>query len=340
MNIKAVYVEITNICNLNCKTCFNRSGLNKNTKEIQKSHLKKIIELSAPFGLSRFLISGGEPTMHSDFEKILDLIDEYPSLSFGIVTNGTNHNNKLIEYLNTRSNFTLQISLDGSNEEQNSKTRGVGHFKKSLDFAKKIHNKSANPLLKMVISQSNYNDIETFYELALSVGFTPEFAFIFKSGNGADGWEEKAISPQQKLKALKLIDSLNNKYNAKAVLPLCNGKCPLIKGTDSLSLCVKSDGSLQPCQMLYNDKYTLGNIYSFDCEIFSSNLNNIIAIAQKRYHTDYGCEKCILNGYCGKGCMGAASQLNNDPITSDGDCEYRKLQLIAYQIRDIFDIKI
>lgn len=335
MNVKSVYVETTNICNLNCKTCYNRSGLNKEKREISKDQLEKIIQLFLPFGLSRFLISGGEPVLHSEFEKILDLIDEYPNLSFGIVTNGTNHNCKLIEYLNTRPNFTLQVSLDGSNEEQNSKTRGGGNFEKALAFAKKINNTSTNPLLKMVISQNNYDDIENFYKLALSINFTPEFAFIFKSGNGANAWEDKTVSPQQKLKALNLIDALNKKHNAQALLPFCTGKCPFTKGTDNLSLCVKSDGSIQPCQMLYQEKYTLGNVFSFDPDSFYSRLDSIVAIAQKRYRSDYGCEKCMLNGYCGRGCMGAAANLNDDPYTSDGDCEFRKLQLIAHQMRSV-----
>ena len=99
MNIKTVCVEITNQCNLNCATCFNRSGLNRNKLELSFDQIENTLNLFLPFGLQRFLISGGEPTLHSEFEKILDLIDKYPKITFGIVTNGTNHNKKLIEYL-------------------------------------------------------------------------------------------------------------------------------------------------------------------------------------------------------------------------------------------------
>ena len=335
MNVKSVYVETTNLCNLDCKTCYNRSGLNKVRQEIAKEQVEQIINLFIPLGLSRFLISGGEPTLHSGFENILDLVDKYPALSFGIVTNGTYPNEKLIHMLNTRANFTLQISLDGSNEEQNRKTRGEGNFEKALAFAKRIDNKSARPLLKMVISQNNYEDIEDFYRLALSVGFTPEFAFIFKSGNGAKEWETKAVTPQQKLKALNLIDSLNKKYAAQALLPFCTSKCPFTTGLDQLALCVKSTGSIQPCQMLYGDAYSLGNVFSFNRSSFESRLHDIMMIAQKRYQGDYGCKKCMLNGYCGKGCVGAAVHLNEDPFTSDGDCEFRKLELISHQMRGV-----
>ena len=217
MNVKTIYVEITNQCNLNCQTCYNRSGLNKERKEISPSQLEQIIQLFIPLGLKRFLLSGGEPTLHTEFENILDFIDQYPELSFGIVTNATNHVPKLVEYLNTRPNLTLQVSLDGSNEEHNKKTRGSHHFTKSIEFIKMIQTPVTSPLLKMVISQNNYNDIEDFYKLALSVHFTPEFAFIFKSGNGSSCWQAKEISAQQKLRALKLIDALNQKYHTQAM---------------------------------------------------------------------------------------------------------------------------
>lgn len=335
MNVKTVYVETTNICNLNCRTCYNRSGLNKICKEISKEQLQDIINLFAPLGMSRFLISGGEPTLHSEFEKILDLIDKYPELSFGVVTNGTNHNEKLIHMLNTRKNLTLQMSVDGSNEEQNSKTRGNGNFEKAILFAKKITNPSVNPLLKMVISQNNYDDIENFYKLALSINFTPEFAFIYRSGNGANDWETKALTPQQKLKALNLIDSLNKRFEQNALLPVSTNKCPFTKGTEHLSLCIKVDGSIQPCQMLYHEKYSLGNAFSFDYASFKSKLNDIVMLAQQRYRSDYGCKKCLLNGHCGKGCMGMAAHLNDDALTNDGDCEFRKLQLISHQMRGV-----
>lgn len=335
MNVKTVYTEITNQCNLNCRTCYNRSGLNHEVKEVPKAQLEMILNLFLPFGLSRFLLSGGEPTLHSEFEQILDLIDKYPQISFGIVTNGTNHNPKLIEYLNTRPNFTLQISLDGSNEEQNSKTRGPGNFQKALEFAKKVQRNPSNPLLKMVVSQSNYTDIEDFYKLAVSLHFTPEIAFIFRSGNGLINWEEKALSPQQKIKALKLVDTLNKKYSTNALLPVCTSTCPFSKGSSNLSICIKTDGSIQPCQMLYNEKFSLGNVFSFDLNFFETQLQHVVETAQKRLLLDYGCKTCIFGGNCGKGCMGTAVQLHDDPLTSDGDCEFRKLQFIGYRMQNV-----
>lgn len=333
MRVKSAYFEITNRCNLNCKTCYNRSGVNTEKKEISKAQLQKAIDLLIPFGVRRILLSGGEPTVHTEFNEIMDLIDEYPELSFGIVTNGTVCNQKLIDWLNGKGNITLQISLDGSNEEQNSKTRGKGNFEKTLSFATQIHSLCEKPLLKMVISRSNFEDVENFYKLAVSIGFAPEFAFIYRSGNGADKWEDKQLTAQQKLQALRLIDKLNKEYNMSAFLPLCTTKCPYVESTEDLSLCIKTDGSMQPCQTLYSDEYSIGNIFHFDKDYTAQRINWLLDIAKKRYETDYNCNRCLLREDCGKGCLAMAVNLYNDPLANDGDCQFRKLQFIGYSLR-------
>lgn len=335
MNIKTVYVEITNQCNLNCSTCYNRSGLNTKRKELSLEQIEDIINIFIPYGLKRFLFSGGEPTLHSKFEKILDLVDKYPQITFGVVTNGTNPNKKLLEIINTRKNFILQISLDGSCEEVNFKTRGVGNFQKTVNFAKQVQNAEISPLLKMVISQHNYSDVENFCDLALSLRFTPELAFIYKSGNGSDRWDAKELTSMQKLKILKLAERINKEKNADIFLPVCTTKCPLGEGIEERSICIKVDGSIQPCQSLYSEKYTVGNVTEFDEKSFFDNMNNIVDLAKQRYTLNFGCEKCMLNDICGRGCMAEAVNLHDNPLADDGNCEYRKQQFININLKGV-----
>ena len=327
-------MEITNQCNLNCRTCYNRSGLNRERRELSRVQLEGMLNRFIPYGLERFLLSGGEPTLHSEFDSILDLVAAYPSISFGIVTNGTHTHPKLIELLNIRDNFTLQISLDGSNEEQNAKTRGSGHFAKAMAFAGHIHHPTRKPLLKMVVSQHNYDDVEAFYRLALSIGCIPEYAFIYRSGNGADAWDDKALTAQQKLKVLRLVDRLNREYHTQASLPVCTSGCPFVTGTfEDLSLCIKTDGSIQPCQMLYDGRFTLGNALALDIDRFAAGLDEVATLARQRQTADYGCSACLLREGCGRGCMAAAVNLHGDPLADDGDCQFRKVQFLGFDLK-------
>ena len=65
MRISKAYIEITNRCNLNCTTCYNRSGLNTVTREIGVTELERMITTFTAYGAKRILISGGEPTLLS-----------------------------------------------------------------------------------------------------------------------------------------------------------------------------------------------------------------------------------------------------------------------------------
>jgi len=339
MIIKSAYFEITNKCNLNCATCYNRSGLNAECVEISAAQLKNSIDILSKYGLKRVLISGGEPALHSEFIKILDLVNEYPKLSFGIVTNGTLHNQDLIDMLNEKNNFTLQISLDGSTEELNAKTRGAGNFNKTIEFARQINKQDNIPLMKSVLSQNNIDDVENFYRLAVSLNFIPEFAFITRRGNANEIWEELCLSSKQKIKVLKQIDSLNKECGKEAFLPLCTSGCPYASGEKQLNLCIKTDGAIQPCSPLYEPEHTLGNMFDFDEKYFLERILYISELAMKRESLDYHCGKCILKDECKKGCMAFAFILNGDVYANDEECDLRKMQFIGLDLGKTLKIK-
>lgn len=338
MNVTSVYVEITNQCNLNCRTCYNRSGLNRTREELSCEDLEQLIQLFLPLGLKHLSLSGGEPTLHSAFNKVLGLTERYPQLQFSLTTNGTTNSRPLIDRMAAASNLALQISLDGSCEEVNAKTRGAGNFSRVMDLIRSLPAKK-ECRLKMVISQDNDNDIEAFYRLAVSLGLLPEFAFLFRAGNGREQWEDRALSPRRKMAALRLIDRLNKEYRMEAALPLATDRCPYAEGLDKLSLCVKPDGSIQPCQMLYGSQYSLGNIRHFDLGDFGVQLDRLSELAKTRLATDYACAKCLLKGSCGKGCLATAVYLSDDPLADDGDCELRRLQFVGLQAAELFHLK-
>ncbi|MBO5306002.1 MAG: radical SAM protein [Clostridia bacterium] len=333
MNIKTVYSEITNRCNLNCATCYNRSGLNKVTREMTLEQIEQILAFGMRHGARRFLFSGGEPSLHSDFHGLLALLDRRPDLEFGFVTNGTVHDAVWIDFLNSHDNVTLQVSLDGADEESNRLTRGAGSFARAVEFVKKIHLPTQKPLLKMVISKNNLSRVEDFYRLAVTLGCMPEFAFIYRSGNGSDDWESKAPSAQEKLAVLKLVKRLNEEYGLDAYLPRCTVRCPFSAGAEQMSVCIKTNGRIQPCQALYGDAYSLGNVFDLCEDELLARTDALVELARARVGTDYGCEKCLLRAGCGKGCMAEAANLFGNPLADDGACLFRKLEFLDTYVK-------
>lgn len=332
MNVDTIYIEITNCCNLNCHTCYNRSGFNRTTVEMTPEQVETIYLRFRP---TRLLLSGGEPTLHSRFPEILKLADTYPSLSLGIVTNATTNSEPLLTALNTHDNITLQVSLDGASEESNRQTRGAGNFEKAMNFIRRIQDRHGQHRLKMVLSRVNSGDVEPFYRLAYTHGMQPEFAFIFRSGNAVDGWEDKSLDDTDKLRIFRQINLLNKQLGGNAFLPHCTVKCPYTTGLEHLSLCIKVDGSVQPCQSLYDACFSVGNVFKDGDDRIEASLQQIVDLARKRAVTDYGCERCLIKDTCSRGCMGAAALITGDPLGNDGECAYRKSLFLGHALKTI-----
>ncbi len=334
MRFKTVYTEITNRCNLNCMTCYNRSGLNRKTEEVSIEQIKQIMDICSEYGAKRFLFSGGEPSLHSRFNELLKLMDKNPQYSYGFVTNGTSNNSEWIDFLNSHENITVQISIDGSKEEINKLTRGEGNFEKVMNFISRLHLPGEKPLMKMVVSQKNIHDVDDFYRLAVSLKCMPEFAYIYRSGNGTEDWESKALSPQQKLSVLRKVKALNAEYNTDAYLPKCTVGCPYTKDSENMSVCIKVNGDIQPCQTLYDKKYSIGNIFNFNEAETLAKTEELSKLAKRRLYEDYGCKKCMLGKACGRGCLAEAVNNFGDPLAEDGNCVFRKLQFLDSFVKE------
>jgi len=331
MKISSAYIEITNICNLNCRSCYNRSGVLRELNEISLSDIKTIADkLVTRFQCNRISLSGGEPTLNTHFPEMLYLLTtEYSELKINVVTNGTILNDDLINAYNQNDNISIQVSLDGSNEDINSRTRGNGSFNKTLHFLSLLE-KAKKPIVKMVISQNNISDIKRFYEFVVSIGGVPEFDFIMNVGNASTVWKTMLLTAQQKLSALREISALNEKHKIEVPLPYCTSSCPLADSNAERSVLIKASGDVFPCQMLHNEKYKLGNILVDDKNIMKKSLAKITKKAQERIQKDYNCGKCLAKPFCKKGCMALSELENGDPLKNDGECDFRKIQLVGF----------
>ena len=107
--MKRVYLEITNACNLNCPFCTNEKGnrfLSYEQIDDYTSQIKSYCDYI-------YLHILGEPLLHPDFEKILNLLDE-KEFKLQLVTNGTLLN-KYPDLLSHKCLRKLSISIHSVN---------------------------------------------------------------------------------------------------------------------------------------------------------------------------------------------------------------------------------
>jgi len=125
-------ISPTKKCNLHCKSCYAASGADFKEK-LSWSVLTKIIEQAKEFwGMTFFVISGGEPLLYKDENKIiLDLYEKYPDSYFLMYTNGTLITEKVAKRMAKLGNVTPAISIEGMKKETDDR-RGKGVYGRIL----------------------------------------------------------------------------------------------------------------------------------------------------------------------------------------------------------------
>lgn len=115
---KKIYIEITNVCNLNCEFC----PVTKRTPQLMDiATFDKILADIKPFTDYIYLHVKGEPLLHPELDKFLSLSEDY-GLKVNLTTNGTlidKVKNKLLDKKALRQiNFSLH-SFDANEMDIN-----------------------------------------------------------------------------------------------------------------------------------------------------------------------------------------------------------------------------
>jgi len=103
------WIEITRRCNLRCPHCFVEGGLRRNS-ELSTARILRLLEEWADMGVFTVVITGGEPTMHSDFVEIARTAHAL-GFAVGIATNGMFLDEKLLSAL-PQDDFIISMSID------------------------------------------------------------------------------------------------------------------------------------------------------------------------------------------------------------------------------------
>lgn len=188
-----LYLEICSACNLKCKYCFEKDYI---PQFMDTDKLFNFANIIKPL-VDDIVITGGEPTLHPDFFKIVEHFPEYTSIV--ITTNGSFLNiNKIKELLAHHSNVKVQFSLDAIDHNFVDFVRGEGIYSKILNALYDLKEFSSQLSISSTLTLQTPEMIEAIYA----------FNIIEVCGRNASIQLIDGIILEQ-----SIIDSIVAKYN-------------------------------------------------------------------------------------------------------------------------------
>jgi MoaA/NifB/PqqE/SkfB family radical SAM enzyme len=155
-------------CNARCKMCSSWQHPSRPKEEISPEIMDKL-----PGGFTRLNITGGEPALRGDLDRIVDVL--YPKTkTLEISTNGY-FTDRIVDVIRDRKDIKVRVSIEGL-PELNDEIRGIKNgFDHGLRTLLRLKDLGAKDIgFAIVISDRNAGDLVDFFHLAKYLGV--EFA--------------------------------------------------------------------------------------------------------------------------------------------------------------------
>lgn len=308
VNVKNAYIHITDRCNLKCKGCYSEDE-RCDKKELSFNELTKVVSNLRPLNLENIIISGGEPMIRKDLDKILELIKtELKPDNLILITNGTVHNFDMLENIAPYVDV-LSVSLDTYSSDCKAFLREEKIFDRIMEFIDRAKELDITLSILPTINHKNVDYINEYTKLSKKLGTNISFSlFTVKP----DDENREFVLTTDDLK--KIVDYYRVNEIEVEDVPLkdcLEGKCNC--GTGEQLISVGTDGSLYPCHMLMEDEFKMGNLLEKDV------MSLLVHNAKRKYGVEVddmdGCKECEFKYLCGGGCR-ARAYLYTDKIAS------------------------
>lgn len=270
--LRTLFWESTLRCNLKCLHCGSDCKSIAATPDMPADDFLKVVDSIIPFVDPHNLlviISGGEPLMRADLEKVgIELYKrEFP---WGIVTNGLALSDHRLQSLRQAGLKTISVSIDGLEDEHNWLRGHRESYTMALGALRKI---SKCPELVWdaitCVNQRNLSSLPELKRRLIDAGVKDWRLFtIFPFGRAA-GIDELQLDPQQYHELMRFIIETREEGLINASY-CCEGFLGGYEGEvrDSFYGCAAGitvgsiliDGSISACTSI-RGKYHQGNIY-------------------------------------------------------------------------------
>src|SRR5687768_16946193 len=159
-SVKLIF-ELTNVCNFSCIHCIREEPEDGSFLSLELVE-KVLTEVQPYHNVNNIAFTGGEPTIHPDFEKIVQRVTNY-GYKFGFVTNGWLFSQKTFPQIKPYQDHLAAVtfSIDGSTKAtHDALRRRTGSFRRLMEAIAlcKFHDIPVH--INMVVTRLNRSELE------------------------------------------------------------------------------------------------------------------------------------------------------------------------------------
>jgi SynChlorMet cassette radical SAM/SPASM protein ScmF len=203
--LNQIYFYLTQGCNLACRHCWLAPKLDPGGDRypvLPVEAFETAIREARPLGLSGVKLTGGEPLLHPEIVRLLEIIRR-EELGLTIETNGVLCMPDLAAEIARSPNPFVSVSLDGADAVTHEWVRGIkGSFDLAVQGVRNLVAAGIRPQIIMSLMHGNVHQVEAVIRLAESLGASSvKFNVIQPTGRG-----EKIHAGTNGLEVAELID--------------------------------------------------------------------------------------------------------------------------------------
>jgi radical SAM protein with 4Fe4S-binding SPASM domain len=344
----AVYLHLTNDCNLKCPYCYNKGDrefkadlLKKGrfaptlTTEEYKALIARLIEL----GAQHLLFTGGEPLMRPDALELMRFArSRSDSLRIEVLTNGILIKEEVAVQLCDVAD-AVTISLDGHERHLHEHYRGTNTFAPTIRGIRTLvkmrqRRGQSKPYLAIVpaLTDKNIGFMKEIFQYSLDdLGADGLAPILFQAGDH----QELSLRQIPTLEDWTAAQSETNEYLQERAQRLQKERRPAAPvvprnhcGVGHGEFSIDPSGFVYPCQSLHFDEFRCGNVRDRDVKEIFDHAEVMQLVRSTRVDRLTVCQHCDLKHLCNGGCRATAYNVYRR-FTAHNEIYCRHLEKIA-----------
>ncbi len=179
-------LSITDLCNYRCTYCLPDGCTDHHHKEsLTKDEIRRLISAFAQLGVEKVRLTGGEPTLRSDFTDIVSTIKQVPGIrKVAMTTNGYKMDQRVVSWLASGVD-AINLSVDSLNPDAFRLITGHDRLQEIMAGIKIAfdHGLSSIKVNAVLLKGLNDGDLSRFLEWVREQPVTMRFIELMETGD-------------------------------------------------------------------------------------------------------------------------------------------------------------